>query len=64
MAPRVGLEPTTNSLHCFPSFLGRGLYHHPLLESEDAKRFDRFLGLLPLGIVSGPFLRFLSGLGC
>ncbi len=31
LAPRPGLEPGTNSLHLSSSFLGHGLYHHPIL---------------------------------
>ena len=41
-APRVGFEPTTNSLHVVSCYQESGLYHHPYLLSqiEGARRFD------------------------
>lgn len=29
LAPRVGIEPTTNRLHRIQSYFWYGLYHHP-----------------------------------
>jgi hypothetical protein len=47
-APRVGLEPTTNSLHVAPHCCGRGLYHHPGLVPSDARRFPQNFWSTPL----------------
>ena len=61
VAPRAGFEPATNRLHESQCFQRAWTISSP---RKGGRRFPGFLRVLPWGIVSEPFLRFLSGLGC
>ncbi len=65
-APRVGFEPTTNSLHIVPKFLKGVDYIIILCDGQmgcEVLRLDGESGY-SFRIVSEPSRRLLSGLGC